>query len=465
MNSGTRYPGDMFLAIVALATMADLIPARWAFNEPATLDLVKRTPVNCLLVEQGQWSRAFNEDAAKRGITTLAVIRPQPGALEAAGRISDLHFHGAVLEGSFDPALRTALRELLSGGKLSIVELTPRGEMNLDGSAAVIGTDQGVWPGIQIEEDGKAKAAPSGAAWIDTNTGFLRYVRASTTATIWLANQPPKGQEFTAERYIQAVGDAAMAGARWVLSFDDQFMRKLLAGDKKTVEGWRRIGKVIEFYESHQDWRSAQPFAQLALVEDANSGALLSGGILDMIATKHTPVRPVPKDRLDAKTLSASQLAVNVDPDALTPSQRDVLKAFTRSGGTLLTGPPGWKFPMPREGQITLEKDDLKKLDDIWRELNSLTGRKNLGARLFNVSSMLSNVLELPSRNEVLIHLVNYSDFPIENVTVHVLGKYTSAALYRPDAGPIPVSGYEVEEGTGYDIDQVGTVATLVLKR
>ena len=152
-----------------------------------------------------------------------------------------------------------------------------------------------------------------------------------------------------------------------------------------------------------------------------------------MIATKHTPVRPVPIERLDAKALGASQLAVNVDPESLTADQKDVLKAFTRAGGTLLTGPPGWKFPMPQKGQITLEKDDLKKLDDIWRELNSLTGRKNLGARLFNVSSMLSNVLELSDGGEVLVHLVNYSDFPVENVTVHVLGAYKSASLYRPD--------------------------------
>lgn len=455
----------MFFAIVALAAMADLVPARWASSEPATLDLVRKTPVNCLLIEPGQWSLAFNDEARKQNISTLAVIRPQPAALEAIRKIAALHFDGAVLEGAFDTAQRAALREIVTTANLAIVELTPRGEMKLDGSPAIVGTDQGLWPGVQIEEDGKAKAAPSGAAWIDTNTGFLRYVRASTTAAIWLANQPPRDKEYSAERYIQAVGDAAMAGARWVLSFDERFTLKLLTGDNKTIEGWLRIGKVLQFYESHKDWRGAQPFAQLALVEDASSGALLSGGILDMIATKHTPVRPVPKGRLDAKALGTAQLAVNVDPDALTAGQRDVLKAFTRSGGTLLTGPPGWKFPMPREGQITLEKEDLKKLDDIWRELNSLTGRKNLGARLFNVSSMLSNVLEITERKEVLIHLVNYSDFPVENVTVHVLGKYTSARLERPDKAAVPIAGYEVEDGTGYDIEQVGTVATLVLKR
>ncbi len=250
-----------------------------------------------------------------------------------------------------------------------------------------------------------------------------------------------------------------------MISLDAEYLRKLATGDKNALEGWGHIGKVLAFYEEHRDWRTAQPYARLALVEDAGSGALLSGGILDMIATKHTPVLPVPKGRLDAKALGASTLAVNIDPQDLTPAQKDVLTAFTRAGGTLLTGPPGWKFPALGKDQITLEKDDLKKLDDIWRELNALTGRKNLGARLFNVSSMLSNLLELPGRGEVLVHLVNYSDFPVENVAVHVLGSYKSAVIYRPEGASAPVAGYEVEEGTGYDIDHIATVATLLLKR
>jgi len=36
-------------------------------------------------------------------------------------------------------------------------------------------------------------------------------------------------------------------------------------------------------------------------------------------------------------------MAVNVDPEALTAEQKEMLRAFARTGGTLLTGPPGWK--------------------------------------------------------------------------------------------------------------------------
>ena len=455
----------MLFAAALIAALPDLVPARWSSADPATIGIVKQTPVNCLLIEEAQWSGSFNAEAARQGIATFAVLRPKSDAPTATRRALDLRFAGAVIEGAFNPDQRAALKQVFAASKLPVIDLTSRGEMALDGSAEVIGTYQGLWPGVQIDDGGTTKAAPSGAPWIDTNAGFLRFVRAATTSTIWMANSPPRDKTYPTERYIQAIGDAALAGARWVVDIDASFRSKLLAGDAAALSGWKRIGGVLEFFESHKEWRTAEPFAHLALVEDVNSGALLSGGVLDMIAVKHTPVRPIPNKRLDPNALRAARMAVNVDPASLNEQQKETLKAFTRAGGTLLTGPPGWKFPQPRPDQITLEKDDLKTLDDIWRELNSMTGRKNLGARLFNVSSMLSNLIEIPNAKTVVLQLVNYSDFAVENITVHVLGKYKNAAVLRPGSPPGKVETYPVEDGTGFDIDRIAGVAALVLTR
>ena len=80
---------------------------------------------------------------------------------------------------------------------------------------------------------------------------------------------------------------------------------------------------------------------------------------------------------------------------------------------------------------------------------------------------MLSNLVESRDGNEVILQLANYSDFPVENVTVHMLGRYTSAKLLRPGAAPVNIEGYDVDEGTGsgYDIDRIGPAATLILKK
>jgi hypothetical protein len=103
-------------------------------------------------------------------------------------------------------------------------------------------------------------------------------------------------------------------------------------------------------------------------------------------------------------------------------------------------------------------------LDEIWKEMNSMTGRRNLGARLFNVSSMLSNFVRSADGTQSVLQLVNYSGFPVENVTVHVLGTFKSATLQAPGEQPKKLEVYEVEEGTGIDIDRVDVSATLILQ-
>lgn len=454
----------MLFAFLLIVALPDLVPVRWPTHDIKTLDLLRDTPFNCLLLEQADWSPEFGAEAARRGVRTLAVIRDFDAPAAVRKAVSS-KAGGLVLEGVFPADVIDAVRAQAAAARMEFVQITTRSRLQLDSADAVIGTDQGVWPGVRAPDESSAKAAPSGGPWIDTNTGFLRYLRTAAKPAIWLANSPPAGQTFAVTRYLQAIGDAAMTGARWVVSLDAPMMAKLFAGDKNAIAGWKRIARGIHYYEEHKDWRAAVPFGKLALVEDTETGALLSGGILDMIAVKHTPVRPVPRTMLDPELIAGVQLTVNVDPSALNDAQRDVLRQFTRSGGTLLTGPPGWKFPMPRAGQITLEKEELGKLDEIWHELNALTGRRNLGARLFNVSTMLSNLLESRDKKQVILQLNNYSDYPVENVTVHVLGEFKAATLFRPDHPPVDLVLYPVDEGSGADLDQVDSAATVVFSR
>jgi len=451
----------MLAAFLILAAMPDWVPARWYSSDPKSLELIAQTPINCVLLERENWSEAFNRAAAERGIATLGVVHPGPDAADHARKAAGLRMSGVVLEGDFDPKVRNALQD----SKIVMIELPSRRNMRLgDLNSPVIGTYQGVWPGVQIEQNGSAKAAPSGAPWIDTNTGFLRFVRAYTTKSVWIANVPPEKTVISIQRYLQAIADAEISGARWVVGLDVDFNKRLLARDPKALADWKRIGAELSFYQSHKEWRGMGPHSNLALVEDVGSGALLSGSVLDMIAVKHTPVRPVPNPKLSDDAMKNTKMAVDVDPSALTPEQKEVLRNYTRGGGTLLSAPPGWKFPLPKDNGITLAKDDFAKLDEIWKEVNGMTGRNNLGARLFNVSSMLSNLLEAPSGEQLVLHLVNYTDFPVDAITAHVLGTYHHARLLAPDGTSKDLPVYPVEESTGIDIDKVDVVAAIIVE-
>ena len=433
---------------------ATWVPVRWPWADPRSLDLLAGTPVNCLLLKT--YTPEFIAAAQARGVVALALLAPG-GDIDAALAAK---VDGIVLEGEFPEGTAAGIQSVL------VIQLGARNRMPLGLSATnqIVATNQGVWPGISADDDGARKAGPTSGVWIDTNTGFLRAARATGSPTVWIANLPPSKTAVSTTRYLQVIADAAISGARWVIAFDDDLVGRLAAREESAMGTWKRMAGMLRYFEQHPEWRAMPEGGQLALVQDPGKGGLLSGGILDMIAVKHTPVRPISRRQLTPASLAGATMAVNVDGDALTPEQREVLRGFTRAGGTLLTGPPGWKDPTPGAGKITLEKAEMERLNDIWHEVNLMIGRRNMGVRLFNVASMLSNYLAAPDGKTAIVHLLNYSDYPVENVAMHFLGEFKHATLVSPDAGDKPLEIYKTEEGWGVDVDRVGVCATIRLE-
>jgi len=454
----------MLLALLLAAAAADWVPVRWPWSDPGTLELLAGTPVNCLLLERPAWSAQFNREARNAGVATLGVIREGTDPVAATGEAAELKFTGVVYEGDFSRAALDEARRAAARADLIVVELLPRTSMRLESTDAVLGTFQGVWPGINLADDGSAKAAPTGSPWIDTNTGFLRFLRAMTEAELWLGNLPPAGAVIPLSRYLQAIADAAMVGGRWIVALDGDFAARLARGDAEALEQWRRIGRHLAYWQEHRKWRHCRPYRGLAVIHDVSSGALLSNGILDMVSARHTPLRSIPIRRLSDEAIAGAKMAVSVDPAALGPEQKEILRRFTRSGASLLSAPPGWKFPEIRPGQMMVDKSEVARLDDIWRGVNSMVGRENLGVRLFNVSSMRSELVAAPGGRPVVLHLVNYADYPVEHVTVHLLDKFEKARLFDPDTPPKTLDVYPHGDGSGVDIDLVRSVATLMLE-
>jgi len=458
------------LALVGFASLlsasvpqpADWVPARWPWQDAKSLELLSGSPVNCLLLKT--YPAELVAAANSQGLITLAVLSPGGDLMAATRQALAAKVTGIVLEGDFADGAAARVREAAGGAP--VIELTARHRLPLGSSAAILGTYQGVWPGISAEDDIAKHAGPTASVWIDTNTGFIRAVRAWGDAAVWIANQPPPKTVITGARYLQVFADAAISGGRWVIALDNDFAARLHNREADAMSDWRRLSALARYFEQHPEWRHMREDGKLAIVQDPAKGGLLSGGILDMIAVKHTPVRPVPQQHLSADALAGATLAVNVDSESLTPEQKEILRNFTRGGGTLLTGPPGWKDPTPNAGSITLEKAELERLNDIWRDVNNMVGRRNLGVRLFNVSSMLSNLLGAPDGKTAVLHLVNYSDYPVENVTVHFLGDYKKATLLAPDGSEQKLEIYPTEEeGGGVDIAKIGVCATVKLEK
>jgi len=462
MRAGRWVAAMSFVPFLCLAapSPSSWVPVRWPYADTRSLELLAGTPINCLLFQSP--TPELVAAARARGVVALAVIAPD-GVAGELDRALAAKVDGIVLEGEFPEG--TTRRIAAKNEAISIIELTSRNRLPLGSTAPVLGTYQGVWPGITVDEEGARKSGPTSSVWIDTNTGFLRAVRAWGNATVWIANRPPAKTAVATTRYLQVIADAGISGARWVVALDDDLAARLAAREEAAVGAWKRIAGLLAYFENHPEWRAMPEGGQLAVVQDPEKGGLLSGGILDMIAVKHTPVRPIPRQQLSAEMLAGATMAVNVDAAALTPEQKEILRTFTRGGGSLLTGPPGWNDPTAAAGSITLEKAELERLNDIWRDVNSMIGRRNMGVRLFNVSSMLSNYLAAPGGKAAIVHLVNYSDYPVENVAMHYLGEFKHATLITPGEADKTLEVYKTEEGWGVDVDRVGICATVKLEQ
>src|SRR5205823_2050120 len=116
----------LFALMLALAAPADWVPARWNWTDPATLDLLKGTPVNCLLLKwnagQAQAISTFAGQAAERRIATLAVIEPKGDAAVAAREAIRAKVTGIVLEGDFPEGAANRVRVAIADSKAVVVE-------------------------------------------------------------------------------------------------------------------------------------------------------------------------------------------------------------------------------------------------------------------------------------------------------------------------------------------------------
>src|ERR1035437_9876571 len=440
---------------------SDWVPARWPWSDAKSLELLADSPINCLLLKT--YSADLVAAAAKRGLVVFAVISASGDAIAAARKARAIGTAGIVLEGSFSDSTVAAVQR--EAGGAPVIQLTARSHLPLGSKVPIIGTYQGVWPGIAIEEDGAKKAGPTGTIWIDTNTGFLRAVRTWGDAALWIANEPPPRTIITGERYLQVIADAAISGARWVLALDDDFAARLNNRQAAAMRDWRRITNLMRYFEGHPEWRRMREYGKVAVVQDPMKDGLLSGGVLDMMAAKHMPARPVPRQLLTAEAIRGVMITLNLDSGGLTASQQKLLRDFMNAGVSLMPGPPICKDAAPVGERFTLNTAEFELLDPLWNEVNSKLPQRSFGVYLFNVSSMISNVLVSADDKTIVVHLVNYSDYPVKEVSVMFPEDYRKATLITPDGAGQTLEISRSTVGTGVTIEEVSVCATIKVEQ
>lgn len=386
-------------------------PMRWppGWRDPSFLDLLKDTPINCLLIPAAEPDlSAVRQQARRVGFTCLSPASPEG-----------------------------------SSGSLEQLPLIPRSALSWQAPPKVLAVSECVWPAIVAGTN--ALAGPTGVPWVDSNGWFCQLVRAlAPTSTFWLAYEPPADKLLTPQSYALAAADAEAHGARWVISLDAATAAEVTYAKAAL----RAISQVLSFFSAHRAWRQFRPCAAVGVLSDfSGNNRELAEELLNLLSRRHLPFRVLPKSSQGEAPLNG--LKAIVYPDASMPPAplRNHLLDFVRAGGLLITGPQ-WELhegsPGPEDvyrrfrvfnagrGRLAIAKEELSDPYLLALDTHLLLGRAHDLIRLWNGGSLNVYYAASPDSKRALVQLINYATRrPAHPVTVGLARRYRQARWWE----------------------------------
>jgi hypothetical protein len=366
--------------------MPELIPFRWPseWKDPTKLDLLKGTPINCLV---GEAPPAFPLGSLK--FVKLEKSQPPEGI---------------------------SLRE-------------------------------GVWPRVLPSEKkgDAAEAGPTGAPWVDSNTGVIRLALTKEPAKpVWLSFQPPSGKEvIPMSGFVKPIAETAAHGARWIVSLSQPFIKGLDSKSEEAVASWNRMMAAVKFFESRSSWRTWEPVAALAVVSSFEGESELMGAeFLNLAPRRQLAYRVIRTEDAPKTTFEKQTTIVYIDSRPPEGAVREKLLAFAEAGG-LLISPRGLLKTSPEERRMTYQvhrvgKGRVAVPQEAWydpyllvREVHLLMSHREDVVRIWNGSDVSSYFLSTPMGDKGVVHLLQYGGARTQPVTVGISKSYRSVRVHN----------------------------------
>jgi len=440
---------------------------RW--QSPGVLERLADTPFNCLVVT---WAEGSPSDASQQESLGPLISAARNAGLAVVGEVgegTDLREAAAAAESAGLQALSTESSEPLEGfpvlrfGEPSVNDRSPRSFLGVAGLP---------WPGLKVslDEDADASTGPTGPPWIDSNAWFVRLARELIAPeTTWLSIQPPEdGLRDPGAAYVQAVADAEVYGARWVVSLDAGVRRDLAAEGGPGLETWRQTVQALELFQARQAWAGFQPVGLLGVVSDfSGPNEFLSFEVLNLLSRYSRLYRIVPRP-VDARSDALEGLKAVLYVDETPPGDelRRRLYAFAEAGGTLITG-PGWetrgeplarssfsRFELSRcgEGRLAVAREELADPYRLAEDAQALMSHRHDLVRVFNPGVGRFAYSKSEDGRSGVVHLFPYLRRAFEtHVSVWCKEPWSSAEAWQPGAsGPEPTERTVMETGVEF---------------
>jgi hypothetical protein len=432
------------------AAIRDAI-ASW--YDPATLRLLEGSPINCLLLtwsaggdreierQQQQIVSAYAAEAHRRGIAVLGLVYPGADSSRFVAPALDARLDGLVLDGEFPGGFTGQVTKAwASANSAAVVIPIATDTSTIRTSRLPVLAVEGVSPSARNLSDMGIRGAPSSEPWIQSNVWLVHSFRlAPVWRPVWISYQPDGG---TAADYARSVADAAVAGGRWIVAPDDGLRAKLRRHDAAALAAWQRIGTCLKFDEDHAEWHSFVPYGNLGVIVDTAADSGMADEYLKLVVRRHVPYRPILRSQLSARLLAGFRAVLATALEPPSAAERKMLTTFAENGGLVVAG-PSWGNPPKDEpfadvpvgkGRVTVYKHPDP--ESVARDMRDLLSHREAGVAVFNVPSVITYASRSGDGNRLLVHLLNYSDFPSTAITIRVSGSFKTARLFTPDAAP-----------------------------
>jgi len=417
-----------------------LLPFRWPseWTDPALLELIAGSPINCVLLEAPDADGAVAVAARKAGVAVL-------------------HWKS--------------------------LSATPLAEVKWDTPAPQRVITGLVWPRIKMSAAGRSndvQAGPTGAPWIDSNAWVAHLARVrGRGAPLWLSFEPDKdAPKPDTTAYNIAIADSAAAGARWIVTLDPQLRRGLAASNGDAAKTWRTLLAMLGFFEQHRKWSEWEPWGALGILS-AFSGEyeFLGQEVLNLAARRNLHYRVL--DRLVAPgTLPEALRAIlYVDAVAPTPEWKAALDGFARRGGLLIvpralaaqfpggipspSALPGYSTRALGRGEVAVAARDWDDPYFLAQDAHSLVSRSRDPVRLFNAGSLWEHYSESADTKAAVLQLVGFSNRPYDSVSIATARPWRTASLYVPGGASVGLEPVRVDGRLEYHLPPFSYFAAL----
>ncbi len=296
-----------------------------------------------------------------------------------------------------------------------------------------ITTEDGLEPGIYSEKGAQhprlSRFRPLlrkiDGGYLMNNMGLLRI--HETLAQGWKPVMIENGHREEGDRLERLPGpqraqlslaESMSFGVGQELFVEGKVAHGLLSGDPEVSATWRAIGTYNRFFAQNEGlYRGARSKAPLAVLLDDEPAPV---ALLDALAARRVLFEVLYDHDVTPEALRNYRAVLPLG-GRIRDRAGKALSAFAAAGGTI----------------VSAANDPRPDPEELAQRLHAASGEAK--AIVEGPPGVLYNITEQPSNRSVLVHLLNYTLRPVDNVAVTLRVSAGTVRLLSPDSGSLPL--------------------------